>query len=66
LFPLEDSSLVRYLHDEVLADYMKDNVKARVMNPDGTYRRRARGAKEAPFNIQTHLIEKHQIEASEK
>ncbi len=66
LFPLEDSSLVRYLHDEVLADYMKDNVKARVMNPDGTYRRRTRGAKEAPFNIQTHLIEEHQKEASEQ
>jgi len=65
LFPLEDSSLVRYLHDEVLADYMKDNVKARVMNPDGSYRRRTRGAKEAPFNIQTHLIEEHQIETSE-
>ena len=66
LFPLEDSSLVRYLHDEVLADYMKDNVKARVMNPDGTYRRRTRGAKEAIFNIQTHLIEEHQKEASEQ
>jgi len=39
LFPLEDPRLVRYIRDEVLATYLSEVVKARHMNPDGTYAR---------------------------
>lgn len=39
LFPVEDGRLIRQLCDQVLAVYLADNVKARVMMPDGTYRR---------------------------
>jgi polyphosphate kinase len=41
VFPVEDPALVRFLHDEVLAVYLGDVVKARHMKPDGTYDRPA-------------------------
>ena len=40
LFPLSDAKLVRRVADDVLAVYLADNVKARRMQPDGTYVRR--------------------------
>ena len=39
LFPVEDQDLIRYLRYDVLETYLKDNVKARRMQPDGTYER---------------------------
>jgi polyphosphate kinase len=39
LFEVEDQRLVRYLRDDVLAVYLADNVKARVMQPDGSWKR---------------------------
>ena len=39
LFPVEDPRLVRYLHDEILATYLADNIKVRVITPDGSFRR---------------------------
>lgn len=39
LFPVEDPRLVRYVRDELLATYLAEVVKARHMNPDGTYSR---------------------------
>jgi polyphosphate kinase len=55
LFPIEDRRLVRYLRDEVLATYLVDNVKARVMQPDATYvRRRPDG--ESSMNSQSALL----------
>jgi hypothetical protein len=40
------------LKDTVLAAYMRDNVKARVMNSDGSYEHPAIGPGEEPFNSQ--------------
>jgi polyphosphate kinase len=40
-FPVEDPTLVRFIHDEVLAVYLADVVKARHMKSDGTYDRPA-------------------------
>ncbi|HYX41451.1 MAG TPA: polyphosphate kinase 1 [Pyrinomonadaceae bacterium] len=37
--PVYDSQFKRYLKDVVLAAYLRDNVRARVLLPDGTYRR---------------------------
>jgi polyphosphate kinase len=37
LFPVEDPAIVRRLRDEILAVYMRDNVKARFMQADGSY-----------------------------
>ena len=37
LFPVEDEALARRLRSEILETYLRDNVKARLMQPDGTY-----------------------------
>ena len=37
LFPVEEQAIVRRLRDEILAIYLRDNVKARFMQADGTY-----------------------------
>lgn len=36
LFQVEDEKNIRYLRDEILATYLTDNIKARLMLPDGT------------------------------
>ena len=41
MFPVSDPHLVGVLREEVLGAYLADNMKARVMNADGTYTRRA-------------------------
>ena len=48
--PVLDERLKYYLKDTVLAAYLRDNVKARVMNSDGTYEPPPAGAE--PFNSQ--------------
>jgi polyphosphate kinase len=47
LFPIEKPALVRFIRDKVLALYLADNVKARLMARDGSYYRapREKGAK---------------------
>jgi polyphosphate kinase len=47
LFPIQNPNLIRYLRDNVLATYTSDNVKARIMLPDGTYKTN-RGDKKRP------------------
>ena len=37
LFPLEDPALVSCMYDKVLCSYLHDNVRARILRPDGTY-----------------------------
>jgi polyphosphate kinase len=39
LFPVQDRSLIRHLRDDILTTYLSDNIKARVMMPNGTYQR---------------------------
>ncbi|MBE7559964.1 polyphosphate kinase 1 [bacterium] len=54
MFPVESPPLKRRLIDEILPVYLKDNVKARVLLPDGTYvRRRTEGER---FRAQTALL----------
>jgi polyphosphate kinase len=42
MFPVEDPDLRDRIRDSILTEYLLDNVKARRMQPDGTYRRAAR------------------------
>jgi polyphosphate kinase len=37
MFPVEDRVHVRSLRHDVLENYFKDNVRARIMQPDGSY-----------------------------
>jgi polyphosphate kinase len=56
LFPVSDPGLVRYLRDHVLEAYLRDNVQARRMLPDGTYERLRPKDGEAPFDAQAALL----------
>jgi polyphosphate kinase len=50
--PVLDVHAKKYLKDTVLGAYLRDNVKARVMNSDGSYERPPMSPGEEPFNSQ--------------
>jgi polyphosphate kinase len=57
LFPVQDKGLIRVLKDDILATYMKDQAKARHMQPDGKYVRYPNAGKKNALNSQeTFLI----------
>ncbi len=58
IFPVEDEQIKVRLLDEVLRISMMDNVKARELQPDGTYKRLAPGDGEAPLDSQTWFMER--------
>jgi polyphosphate kinase len=39
MFPVENSANLHYLRDAVLENYLKDNLRAYSMQPDGSYLR---------------------------
>jgi len=53
--PILDVNLKRHLKHVVLGAYLKDNVKARVLNADGIYQRVPMAPGEAAFNSQLHF-----------
>jgi polyphosphate kinase len=59
LFPVEEPHIIRYLRNDVLAVYMHDNLKTRVMNSDGTYTRIKPKSNETPLNVQNWLLDFH-------
>jgi polyphosphate kinase len=56
LFPVEDPQIASRIRNEILAAYLRDNVKARIMNPDGTYSRRKPTGGRKRFHAQEALI----------
>jgi len=56
VFPVSDLDKVRYIRECVLDIYLSDNVKARVMQPDGTYIRRIPSDKEDAISVQQWLL----------
>lgn len=60
LFPVMDKLLIRQIRDDVLFMYFKDNLKARRMMPDGSYKRVVPSKGDEPFSVQEWLIKKHQ------
>ncbi len=56
VFPVESSKHVRYLRDEVLQSYLKDDRRARVMQGDGSYRRLEPQKEEKVMDIQDWLM----------
>ena len=62
LFPVRDEALARRLRWEILETYLRDNVKARLMQPDGTYARAERPADEPACNAQETFLEGRTIE----
>jgi polyphosphate kinase len=55
MFPVDDPALSARLRDEILGAYLKDNVKARLLQPDGSYVRAPRTG--PAFSAQDHLME---------
>jgi len=56
VFPLEKPEHIRYLRDQVLETYLQDNLRARVMQPNGQYKRRKPGSGLEPVDIQNWLM----------
>jgi len=56
LFPVEDKGLVRTLKDDILGTYLKDQAKARHMQPDGKYARDVNWQKKGALNSQEAFI----------
>jgi polyphosphate kinase len=53
--PIHDPNLKRYLKDVMLAAYLRDNVKARRLLPDGTHERIQPTTGEERFDAQMHF-----------
>ena len=56
LFPLKDDLLRQRVIDEILPACLADNLKARVLGPDGTYSYVRRGRSAKGFSAQEHLM----------
>jgi len=56
LFPIEDARLIHAIRDDILAIYLRDNVKARLLLPDGTYVRVKPGPGEERLNAQEWFV----------
>ena len=54
--PVKEPSLRHYLKDVLLAAYLRDNVKARQLQPDGSYARIEREPGDKPFDSQQFFI----------
>ena len=54
--PVHDPKIKKHLKEVVLAAYLRDNVKARVILPDGTHERVPLAPGEEKFNSQTYFI----------
>lgn len=54
VFPVEDEKLAARLRHEILGSYLKDTVKARVLQPDGSYVRPPKSGE--PFDAQAYLM----------
>ena len=56
-FPVRDPAVKARIHDEILPAYLADTVKARIQQPDGTYKRASQVLKgEPPFSAQDFLM----------
>ncbi|MFN8006326.1 MAG: polyphosphate kinase 1 [Terriglobia bacterium] len=56
LFPVESPKHIQYLREEVLAVYLADNIKGRVMTSDGIYLRPVMGNGQPSINSQSWLL----------
>ena len=54
--PIDAPALKRYLKDEVLAAYLRDNTKARELLPNGEYARPETAIGDQPFDAQQYFV----------
>jgi polyphosphate kinase len=63
LCPILDPKMANHLRSVVLAAYLNDTDRARVLSADGTYKRDAHALGGEPINAQDLLLEWHTMEA---
>lgn len=56
VFPIENKNHIRHLRDKVLEMYFKDNVRARILETNGSYKREIPKSEDKIFDIQAHLM----------
>ena len=56
VFPIESAEDVRYMRDQMLEIYLKDNTRARLMQADGTYARLQSPSEEKAIDVQKSLM----------
>ena len=56
MFPIEQADLRDRILHEIVPAYLMDNVKSRVLQPDGTYIRPTLPEGETPFRVQERLL----------
>ena len=56
LFPIQDARLIGQVRNQILETYLADNVRARLMLPDGTYTRLAPEGGGAAIDSQARLL----------
>lgn len=55
LFPIEDSALAEQIHDDILTTYLHDNVRAHVLQADGSYLRATPDNDTVPLDSQAYF-----------
>jgi polyphosphate kinase len=55
MYPVDNPAQARYLRQDVLENYFKDNSRARIMQPDGSYTR-LKPLNEKTFDVQDWLM----------
>lgn len=60
IFPVEQQEHIRYLRDQVLKVYLKDNSSARLMQASGLYKRLKPENRDNTYNVQNLLMEHHE------
>ena len=57
MFPVKDQQLCKRICNEILASYLADTRKARLLNSDGTYSRPRSVRNGHGFSVQDHLMQ---------
>ncbi len=65
LFPIDDVRLIKSIHDDILAVYLADNSKSRVLKADGSYTRVQPGPETPALNAQAILLKGRPASASQ-
>jgi polyphosphate kinase len=60
LFPIREPHLIQQIRDNILAIYLKDNLKARLMQSDGTYQRAKPESGQPLLYSQLHFLKQRQ------
>ncbi len=60
LFPIEDSAMIAHIRDNLLAVYLRDTMRARILLPDGAYVRARPEDGAAPFDSQAVFAAGHE------